>query len=93
MDVKWDKYSSHWLEVLKDLKETNFLSDVTLVCEDNSRFEAHKLVLSACSPVLRSIMELAPLCGGTAFSTSMVSGRGTEVPAVPGSDHFQTGIS
>ena len=87
MDVKWDKYSSHWLEVLKDLKETNFLSDVTLVCEDNSRFEAHKLVLSACSPVLRSIMELAPLCRGTVSSTSMV------LLTVPGSDHFQTGMS
>ena len=56
------------------MKETNFLSDVTLVCEDNSRFEAHKLVLSACSPVLRSIMELEPPWGSSVLYLHGIGG-------------------
>lgn len=60
LDVKWDMYSSHWLEALRDLKDTNFLSDVSILCEDNTRFEVHKLVLSSCSSVLRNIIELLP---------------------------------
>ena len=60
LDVKWDTYSSHWLEAFKDLKDTNFLSDVSILCEDNTRFEAHKLVLSTCSSVLKNIIELLP---------------------------------
>ena len=60
LDVKWDTYSSHWLEALKDLKDTNFLSDVSILCEDKTRFEVHKLVLSSCSSVLRNIIELLP---------------------------------
>ena len=60
LNVKWDTYSSHWLEALKDLKNTNHLSDVSILCEDKTRFEAHKLVLSSCSEGLKNIVELLP---------------------------------
>ena len=60
LNVKWDTYSSHWLEALKGLKSTNQLSDVSILCEDKTRFEAHKLVLSSCSEELKNIVELLP---------------------------------
>ena len=60
LNVKWDTYSSHWLEALKDLKNTYHLSDVSILCEDKTRFEAHKLVLSSCSEELKNIVELLP---------------------------------
>ena len=59
-ETLWDTYSSHWLEALKDLKSTNHLSDVSILCEDKTRFEAHKLVLSSCSEELKNIVELLP---------------------------------
>ena len=35
--------------------QSNESTDVTLVCEDKSKFKAHKFVLNACSPVFQSI--------------------------------------
>ena len=61
LNVKWDTYSSHWLEALNSLKSTNHLkSEVSILCEDKTRFEAHKLVLSSCSEGLKNIVELLP---------------------------------
>ena len=35
-------------------------SDVTLVCEDKTKFKAHQFVLNACSPVFKSIINELP---------------------------------
>merc|ERR1712002_1320174 len=35
-------------------------ADVTLVCNDKTKFKAHKFVLSACSPVFQSIIDDLP---------------------------------
>ena len=75
LDVKWDTYSSHWLEALKDLKDTNFLSDVSILCEENTRFEAHKLVLSSCSSVLRNIIELLPAANSAVLYFHGINGN------------------
>ena len=42
-----------FLKMLLDSKE---FSDVTLVCEDNQRVQAHKVVLSACSSYFKDIL-------------------------------------
>ena len=34
----------------KDFRRDNEFSDVTLVCEEDKEIEAHKLILTACSP-------------------------------------------
>ena len=36
-------------------------SDVTLVSDDQTQFKAHKIVLSACSPVFEKIIESNPI--------------------------------
>ena len=41
---------------LNNLFEDSSFSDVTLVSNDQKVFKAHKLILSACSPVLKSVL-------------------------------------
>merc|ERR1712243_242656 len=43
-----------------NLMETNDSADVTLMCDDKSKFKAHKFVLKACSPVFLSIIDDLP---------------------------------
>lgn len=52
----WKHYGSHFKGTLRDLHNTNEFTDVTLVCDDQTQLPVHKLVLSACSPVLGNIL-------------------------------------
>ena len=54
--LTWHTYTDHLRELLHDMMSSNELSDVTLVSEDKKRFKAHKVVLSASSPVFKSII-------------------------------------
>merc|ERR1712133_174856 len=42
------------------MRESDQLTDVTLVCDDKKQFKAHKIVLSACSTVFKSIINDLP---------------------------------
>merc|ERR1712126_705751 len=55
--LTWHSYASHFEEVLGNLFDSGESSDVTLVCDDQVKFKAHKFVLKACSPVFRSILQ------------------------------------
>ena len=46
--------------MFKDLYEEEKHFDVTLVCDDQTQFKAHKIVLSACSPVFKKIIDNNP---------------------------------
>merc|ERR1712058_196741 len=46
--------------MMQTLMDSNKSTDVTLVCNDKTKFKAHKFVLSACSPVFESIIEDLP---------------------------------
>ena len=41
----------------QDIFKSNTLTDVTLVANDMKKIKAHRIILSAFSPILRSIME------------------------------------
>jgi len=56
MKLSRPNYSDHLKEMLQIIRMKTELSDVTLVCEDKQQFKAHKIVLSACSPVFDSII-------------------------------------
>ena len=55
--LTWHSYTSHFQEVLGNLFDTGESSDVTLICDDQAKFKAHKFVLKACSPVFESILQ------------------------------------
>ena len=57
--LTWHSHTSHFQGVLGNLFDTGKLSDVTLVCDDQVKFKAHKFVLKSCSPVFKSILEEA----------------------------------
>ena len=55
-DLKWKTFTDHLVEVFKNLGEEGHFADVTLVSDDQIQTPAHKVVLSACSPVLKTLL-------------------------------------
>jgi len=58
--LDWTTFDSHCASTFKNLYEENTFTDVTLVSDDNIQFQAHKLVLGACSPILKELLQANP---------------------------------
>merc|ERR1712150_357507 len=58
--LNWHTFSDHVQLMFKDLYEEEKHSDVTLVCDDQTQFKAHKIVLRACSSVFKKIIDSNP---------------------------------
>ena len=56
LKLTWSLHMNNFKDVIKDLQETECLSDVTLVCNDDTQIKAHKFVLIGSSPVLRTML-------------------------------------
>ena len=56
--MQWDSHSDNFRRFLQELIITKNFADVTLVCEDQSIFRAHRNILSAGSQVLKDIFLL-----------------------------------
>ena len=54
--LKWNDYNCSLTKCFRDLRENEEMLDVSLVAEGQT-FRAHKLVLSACSPVFKSMLK------------------------------------
>merc|ERR1719186_74149 len=50
----------HLASTFKDLLTEGHFSDVTLVSDDHKQVPAHKIVISSCSPVLKSLLLTNP---------------------------------
>ena len=59
-NLNWLTYTDHLREMLHEMMKSNDLTDVTLLCDDKRKFKAHKIVLSACSSVFKSIINDLP---------------------------------
>ena len=59
-NLHWHTYSDHLREMLHEMMKSDELTDVTLICDDKKHFKAHKIVLSACSSVFKSIIHDLP---------------------------------
>ena len=59
-NLNWGTHPDHLNDMMKNLMDSKDSSDVTLMCEDKTKFKAHKFVLSACSPLFKSIISDLP---------------------------------
>ena len=54
--LKWNEFQANNAASFQELRESNEFTDVTLVCEDNQRFEAHRVILSSASNFFKSVL-------------------------------------
>merc|ERR1711910_318448 len=59
-NLNWQSFSEHLQVMFKDLYQEGRYTDVTLVSDDQTQLKAHKIVLSACSPVFKKIIDSNP---------------------------------
>ena len=55
--LKWNDFNENASNAFGRFRGTDFLQDVTLVCDDNHQIAAHKLVLSSCSEYFMNIFK------------------------------------
>jgi len=58
--LRWNDFQSNISDAFNELREEKDFFDVTLACDDSSQVEAHKVILSACSPFFRNILKMHP---------------------------------
>jgi len=57
--LRWNDFEKNISSSFRELKEDKDFFDVTLAC-DESQIQAHKVILSACSPFFRSVLKKNP---------------------------------
>ena len=55
-NLTWKTFGKHLSQTVQDLLLDEKFANVTLVCDDQRQLRAHKFILSACSPVFRSVL-------------------------------------
>ena len=54
--LQWNDFQNNLNTAFRNLREDDDFNDVTLVCEDGTQIEAHKVVLSTSSPMLQNML-------------------------------------
>merc|ERR1712096_314909 len=57
--LRWNDFESNISNAFKELRDDKEFFDVTLACDDE-QIQAHKVILSACSPLFRNILRRNP---------------------------------
>ena len=57
--LKWNDFENNISVAFRDLRDERDFFDITLACED-SQIQAHKVILSACSPFFRAVLKQNP---------------------------------
>ena len=55
--INWDGFHKNISNSFSRLRDNHDFADVTLVCEDNINFEAHRMILSSTSTFFRSLLK------------------------------------
>ena len=58
--LSWDDFHKKCPKAFRDLWLDTDLSDVTLATEDNGQISAHKVILAACSPLFKRLLQKNP---------------------------------
>ncbi len=54
--LRWNDFESNISSAFRELREDKDFFDVTLACDDSDQLQAHKVILSACSPFFRTVL-------------------------------------
>jgi len=57
--LRWNEFETNISESFRELREEKDFFDVTLACDDN-QLQAHKVIISACSPFFRNVLRRNP---------------------------------
>jgi len=57
--LRWNEFENNISQAFKELRDDKDFFDVTLACDDE-QIQAHKVILSACSPFFRNILRRNP---------------------------------
>ena len=57
--LRWNDFETNISEAFRELREEKDFFDVTIACDDN-QIQAHKVILSACSPFFRNVLRRNP---------------------------------
>merc|ERR1719480_321736 len=57
--LRWNDFEANISNAFKELRDDKDFFDVTLACDDE-QIQAHKVILSACSPFFRNILRRNP---------------------------------
>lgn len=58
--LRWNDFESNISVAFRELREDKDFFDVTLSCDEEQQLQAHKVILSACSPFFRNILRRNP---------------------------------
>ena len=58
--LKWNEFEVNIGVAFRELREDKDFFDVTLACSDGEQLQAHKVILSACSPFFRNVLRRNP---------------------------------
>ena len=59
-NLSWNTFSRHLAQLSRELHSEKYFSDVTLVSDDLVQTEAHRIILSASSPLLKTLLTISP---------------------------------
>ena len=55
--LKWNDFQQNIVSSYHDLRKDTDFCDVTLVCEEGQEIEAHRIILTACSPFFSTVLK------------------------------------
>ena len=55
--LQWNDFQNNISSAFRDMRNDEPFTDVTLVCEEGPQIDAHKVVLVACSPLFKNILQ------------------------------------
>jgi len=58
--LRWNDFEANISGAFREIRDEKDFFDVTLACEDDSQLQAHKVILSACSPFFRTVLRRNP---------------------------------
>ena len=55
--LKWQNFHQSLASTFKDLRTDDEFLDVTIACDVDQQIQAHKVIISACSPYFKSMLQ------------------------------------